>query len=186
MSVPERGAATLPKARPLTGTAITGLGTAQPDRLVGNEEVAAAAGVDEAWIIKRTGIRSRRHAAPGDCLHDLAARAARAALDDAEVRAVDLDLVLVATCSSDEIVPHTAPLLAAALGADGVGAVDVGAACTGFIGALTLGSAMIEAGRARDVLVVGAEMLARHADPADRGTGPIFADGAGAVVLGAR
>lgn len=171
-------------ARPLGGVAFLGLGTALPPDVVGNARVAAAAGVDPEWIVKRTGIRRRRWAAPGDRLHDLAARAARDALDDGGVTAQERDLILFATCTADEIIPHASSLLADALGATRAGAMDIGAACTGFLSALSLATAMIETGRAARILIVGAEILSRHLDPADRRTAALFGDGAGAVVLG--
>jgi 3-oxoacyl-[acyl-carrier-protein] synthase-3 len=97
----------------------------------------------------------------------------------------ELDLVLVATVSADELTPNAAPLVAASLGATCAGAVDVGAACTGFLSALSLGAACIESGRAEHVLVIGADALSRFTDPEDRRTAALFGDGAGAVVLGA-
>ena len=133
--------------------------------------------------MRRTGIRSRRHAEPGDRLGDLAAVAASGALSDAGAIGADVDLVLLATVTGDQLTPATAPLVAEAIGAHRAGAIDVGAACTGFISAISLGTAMIEAGRAERVLVIGAEILSRHIDAADRRTAPIFADGAGAVLL---
>jgi 3-oxoacyl-[acyl-carrier-protein] synthase-3 len=99
------------------------------------------------------------------------------------VDAADLDLVLVATTTADEVLPNTAPLVAHALGAARAGAFDVGAACTGFLSALATGCGQIECGRARSVLVVGADFMSRITDRDDRGTAAVFADGAGAVVL---
>ncbi len=165
------------------GASVCGLGAALPERIVGNDEATSTLPVDAAWVERRTGIQQRRWAAPGDHLHDLAAAAGRRALDDAGVAAIDLDLILVGTVTADEVTPACAPLVAAALGAGRAGAMDVGAACTGFVSALGLGAAMIEAGRVARVLVIGAEILSRHLDPGDRQTTPIFGDGAGAVVL---
>jgi len=165
------------------GAAACGLGAALPARLVGNDEATSRLGVDAAWVERRTGIHERRWAAPGDHLHDLAADAGRRALADAGVAAADLDLVLVATVTADQVTPACAPLVATALGATRAGALDVGAACTGFVSALGLGAAMIEAGRAARVLVIGAEILSRHLDLEDRQTAVLFGDGAGAVVL---
>ena len=105
------------------------------------------------------------------------------ALNDARVDAAELELVLVATCTGDRITPGTSPTVAAEIGAARAGAIDIDAACTGFVSALALGSALIEAGRAQRLLVIGAEILSRHTDPSDRRTAPIFGDGAGAVVL---
>jgi 3-oxoacyl-[acyl-carrier-protein] synthase-3 len=112
-----------------------------------------------------------------------ATRACREALDRAGVDPVDVDLVIVATTTSDEMMPGAAPLVAHELGATRAGAFDVGSACTGFLSALAVGAAQIEAGRARTVLVVGADLMSRITDPDDRATAAVFADGAGAVVL---
>jgi 3-oxoacyl-[acyl-carrier-protein] synthase-3 len=111
--------------------------------------------------------------------------AARRALQDAGVEPLDLDLVLVATMTQDEITPNTAPLVAHALGAERAGALDIGAACTGWLSALSMATAQVEAGRADKVLVVGAEVLTRLVDFDDPKTAALFGDAAGAVVLGA-
>jgi 3-oxoacyl-[acyl-carrier-protein] synthase III len=163
---------------------IVGLGHKLPERVVPNGPIAERIGVDDAWIVKRTGIRSRRRAAPDERLSDLATFAARKALGDAGVEPLDVDLVLVATMSQDELTPNTAPLVAHALGADRAGAVDVGAACTGWLSGLALGAACVETGRAERVLLIGAEVLTRLTDFDDRKTAALFGDGAGAVVLG--
>ncbi|MEA2478446.1 MAG: 3-oxoacyl-[acyl-carrier-protein] synthase [Thermoleophilaceae bacterium] len=161
---------------------IAGLGAALPEQRVASDTIAERLGVPSGWIEKRTGIVSRRRAAPGARLTDLAADAARAALADAGIGAGDVDTVLVATLSADELTPNAAPQVAHALGIN-AGAIDVGAACTGFVSGLTLGAALIESGRAHNVLVAGAEILSRHVDPDDRSTAMLFGDGAGAVVL---
>lgn len=164
---------------------VLGCGTALPATVVPSAAIGARLGVQEEWIIARTGIRSRRVMAPEERLSDLAAAAGACALARASLAPEELDLVLVATVSADELTPNAAPLVAAALGATGAGALDVGAACTGFLSALTLSAACIEAGRAERVLVVGADALSRFTDPDDRRTAALFGDGAGAVVLGA-
>lgn len=164
---------------------IAGLGAALPPRIVANEEVAPAIGVDAEWIERRTGIRNRRRAGSDTTVASLATEAGGAALLSAGLAAERLDLVLVATLSPDELTPNAAPRVAHALGAGRAGAIDVGAACTGFISALSLGASMIEAGRAEHVLVVGAEVLSRFVDRTDKRTAGIFGDGAGAVVLSA-
>ena len=156
---------------------------AVPDSLVSNAEVAARAGVDESWIEKRTGTRERPWAAPGQRMSDFAARAARDALARAGVAPEELDLVLVATSSADEITPNAAPLVAGLLGAGRAGAVDVGSACTGWLAGLALASGQIEAGRATKALVIGADFLSKFLDFSDRDTAPLFADGAGAAVI---
>jgi 3-oxoacyl-[acyl-carrier-protein] synthase III len=169
---------------PATRTAgIVGLGTALPERAVSSEEIGARLGVSGEWIERRTGIRERRHATPGALVSDLAASAGRNALKDAGLDAGELDLLLVATVASDDLTPATAPIVAHELGAAQAGAIDVGAACTGSVAGLAHATAWIEAGRARHVLVIGAEILTRFIDPGDRRTAPLFGDGAGAIVV---
>jgi 3-oxoacyl-[acyl-carrier-protein] synthase-3 len=121
--------------------------------------------------------------APGERLTDLAARASAAALSAAGTTPSDVDMVLVGTTSSDEMSPHAAPLVAGLLGIEGAAAIDLGAARTGFLSGLALATSAIEAGRARTVLVVGADALSRYLDPDDRGSAMLFGDGAVAAVL---
>jgi 3-oxoacyl-[acyl-carrier-protein] synthase III len=161
---------------------VAGLGHKLPDRVVPNGPIAERIGVDSDWIERRTGIRERRYAAPDERTSDLAVAAARRALNDAGLRPADVDLVLVATMTPDELTPNTAPLVADALGI-GVGAFDVGAACTGWLSALSIGAAQIETGRSEAVLVIGAETLSRVTNMDDKRTASLFGDGAGAVVL---
>jgi len=164
--------------------AIIGLATELPEGRLTNAELAAHLGITEDWIMSRTGIRERRRAGPEERLSDYAARAGAAALADAGVPATELDLVIVATMTQDELTPNTAPLVADALGAGRAGAFDVGAACSAFLAALTQGTAQIESGRADHVLVIGADFITRITDYDDRRTAPLFADAAGAVLLG--
>jgi len=176
-----------PEAEPATparvGAAATSVGVSLPDTVVPNATIGARLGVDEDWIVRRTGIRSRRMAEPGERLATHATLAAQRALDRAGAVATDVDLVIVATTTADEVMPNAAPLVAHALGATRAGAFDVGSACTGFLSALAVGAAQIEAGRAGCVVVVGADFMSRITDPEDRATAAVFADGAGAVVL---
>jgi 3-oxoacyl-[acyl-carrier-protein] synthase III len=165
--------------------AIVSLAMAVPDNVVTNATVAEGAGVTEQWIVHRTGVHERRHVTDGQRLQDLATAAGREALDEAGLAAADVDLVLVATVGADELLPNAAPLVALDLGADSAGAMDVGAACTGFLSGLSLAASQVESGRCENVLVLGADVLSRWTDPADRGTAALFADGAGAVVVGA-
>jgi 3-oxoacyl-[acyl-carrier-protein] synthase III len=162
---------------------VVGLGHRLPDRVVPNGPIAERIGVDAEWIVRRTGIRERRYAAPDERTVDLALAAARRALTDAGLKSTDIDLVLVATMTPDELTPNTAPLVADALGLR-VAAYDVGAACTGWLSALSIGASQIETGRAERVLVIGAETLSRITNPDDKRTASLFGDGAGAVVLG--
>ena len=183
-STPELELTTLVAGRgPGRSAGIIGLGSALPEGIVSSDAVARRIGVPEGWIERRTGIHERRHAGAADRVWRLAAAAGSEALARAGMDAEALDLVLVATLSPDDITPNAAPLVAHALGATKAGAIDVGAACTGFISALELGAACIEAGRAEAVLVVGAEIMSRFLDHGDRSTAGLFGDGAGAVVL---
>jgi 3-oxoacyl-[acyl-carrier-protein] synthase-3 len=165
--------------------AIVSLAMAVPEHVVTNATVAEGAGVTEQWIVHRTGVHERRHVVEGERLQDLATAAGRRALDEAGLAASEIDLVLVATVGADELLPNAAPLVAMDLGAHSAGAMDVGAACTGFLSALSLAAAQVECGRCEHVLVIGADVLSRFTDPSDRGTAALFADGAGAVVVGA-
>jgi len=170
---------------PQRTASIIGLGHSSPAEVVPNSAIGARIGVDDAWIVKRTGVHTRRRAAPNERLSDMATWAARRALGDADVEPYDIDLVLVATMSPDEITPNAAPLVAHALGAERAGAMDIGAACSGFLAALRLAAGQIETGRADRILVIGAEALTRLLDYDDPKTAHLFGDGAGAVVLGA-
>jgi 3-oxoacyl-[acyl-carrier-protein] synthase-3 len=167
------------------GARLAGIGTRLPERVVANGQLAAGAGVDEAWILKRTGIRTRRHADAGVDLADLAAGAAAAAVLDAGTDPDAIDLVLVATVSQERPMPNIAPQVAAKVGASRAAALDLGAACSGFVYGLGVAAAFIRAEQASEVLLVGADLLSLQTDPTDRRTAPLFGDGAGAVVLGA-
>lgn len=169
-------------ARPRSA-AISALGTSLPPTVVENAPIAERIGVSDDWILKRTGIHSRHVLGHDGRLTDLAADAARDALERAALDASELDLVLVATTTSDELVPNAAPLVAHALGATRAGAFDVGAACTGFLSGLSIGVAQIESGRAHNVLLVGADAMSRITDPDCRQTAALFGDGAGAALL---
>jgi len=162
---------------------IAGIGTALPQTVIDTSTIAERVGVEPAWIVKRTGIARRHHLADGERLTDLAAAAGRAALADAGVEPPEVDAVIVATSSADELMPHAAPLVAHALGADRAMAWDVGLACTGFVAALEQGAALVESGRAPTVLVIAADALSRITDHSDSKTAALFADGAGAAVL---
>jgi 3-oxoacyl-[acyl-carrier-protein] synthase III len=164
--------------------AIMSIATEVPEGRLTNAELAESLGLDEEWIYHRTGVRERPVARPDERLSDFAARAGAAALKQADVDAADIDLVIVATMTQDELTPNTAPLVAHALGARRAGGIDVGAACTAFLSGLALGAAQIESGRAERVLLVGADFITRITDYEDRKTAPLFGDAAGAVVLG--
>jgi 3-oxoacyl-[acyl-carrier-protein] synthase-3 len=162
---------------------IIGLGRALPETVVENAPIAERIGVDPSWITKRTGIAARRRCGEGEGLSQLAIEAGRRALDAAGVDPAYVDAVLVATSSSDDIVPQAAPIVAGALGADRAMGWDVGLACTGFLAGLQQGAALIESGRANTVLLIGADVLGRYTDHDDRQTAALFGDGAAAAVL---
>jgi 3-oxoacyl-[acyl-carrier-protein] synthase-3 len=167
------------------GAAVLAVGSSLPDTVVTNDEVAARIGKTDEWIYTRTGIRARRRAQPGERLVDCAAAASRVALGRAGLDAAELDLVVLGTMTPDEPMPTTAVTLADALGAVRAGALEVNAACTGFLSALSIGAGQIESGRAQRALVVGADFISRVTDHDSKATAMLFADGAGAVVLGA-
>jgi 3-oxoacyl-[acyl-carrier-protein] synthase-3 len=162
---------------------VIGIGSALPDHIVTNKDFEAYLDTTDAWIQRRTGIRERRHLNGSVTLTDLAAEACRAALDDAGRDAGDVDHLIVATFTPDRLMPGLAPKLAKVLGTNGAGAIDVNAACAGFLYGLDQAAALVESGRAKLALVVGAEALSRVTDPHDRGTAILFADGAAAVVV---
>jgi 3-oxoacyl-[acyl-carrier-protein] synthase-3 len=164
--------------------AILSVATEVPSTRLTTSELAERLGVSEDWIVSRTGIRARPVARADERLSEFAARAGAAAMGRAGVDPADIDLVLVATLTQDELMPNAAPVVAHAVGADRAGAIDLGAACTGFLSGLSLGAAQIETGRAERVLLIGADFTTRIVDWDDKRTAPLFGDGAGAVVLG--
>lgn len=175
--------AVLPTAGQRTA-AVLGLGAALPPTAVASDAVARRIGKAPGWIERRTGIETRRHLQPGESMTQLAAQAARAALEDAEIGPAQLDAVIAATTQGDDLLPNLAPQVAAAIGATNAGACDVGAACAGFVASLPMAAAMIETGRADRVLLIGADALSRFLDHDDPVTAALFGDGAGAIVLG--
>ena len=167
---------------------ITGTGSYLPPRKLTNADLVAelaAQGVETSddWIVERTGIRARHFADPDMCSSDLGLEAARHALEAANLKPEDIDLIIVATSTPDMVFPSTACILQNKLGANGCAAFDVQAVCSGFIYALTVADAMIKTGAAKKALVVGAEVFSRILDFKDRTTCVLFGDGAGAVVL---
>ena len=180
-AIPEATASPLRSERPpmTRGSAVASVGVALPERVVANEEIAARLGVGDSWIESRTGVRERRIADPGERLETYAAGAAERALSDAGVAAAEIDLLLVATTTADELMPDAAPLVAAELGASAAGTIDVNAACTGFLSALALACGQIESGRCERALVIGADLMSRVTNRDDRRTAAVFADGAG-------
>ena len=165
------------------GGAILGCGAAVPARRVSNAELERALGLPPGWIVARTGIEERPIAGPEEATSDLAARAGAAALADAGIDPARVALLILATSTPDHLLPPTAPLVACRLGITAAGAVDLAGACAGFLYGLVLADGYCRA-HGQPVLVIGANVLSRRVDPADPRTAPLFADGAGAVLLG--
>lgn len=163
---------------------ILGTGSHQPEQVVTNHDLAKIIDTNDEWIRDRVGIVERRAARPDERLVDMAAAAGSRALADAGVAASELDTVIVATCTLPAQIPNASARVADMVGATGVGAFDLNAACAGFCYAMGTASDLIRSGSAGKVLVVGAERFTGWVEPTDRANAIIFADGAGAVVVG--
>jgi 3-oxoacyl-[acyl-carrier-protein] synthase-3 len=166
-----------------TRIGITGLGVHVPERVFTNKDLEQYVDTSDEWILERTGIRERRFAAEEEALTDIARPAAIAALEDAGVRAEDVDLLICATVTPDMMFPTSSALLADELGMPDAAAYDLLAGCTGFVYAIAQAYGMLAGGLARTALVVGGDVLSKILDWEDRSTLVLFGDGAGAVVL---
>jgi len=162
--------------------AITSVASWLPERRLTNADLEKLVDTTDEWIVSRTGIRERRIADSGDATSDLAARAGTLALQRAGVAAADVDLLILATSTPDMVIPSAACITQAKMGLT-CPAFDLNAVCTGFIYALEVATSFIESGRARTVLVIGADVLSSVVDYTDRATCILFGDGAGAVLL---
>lgn len=162
--------------------AITGWGTAIPQRILTNQDLEQMVETSDEWIVSRTGIRERHIVSGGESTTSLGAGAARAALAKAGRSASELDLIVVATATPDDFLVSQACLIQAEIGASGA-AFDVGAACAGFVTALSVATQFVNGGVYNRVLVIGVDTLTRYIDYQDRGTCILFGDGAGAVLL---
>jgi 3-oxoacyl-[acyl-carrier-protein] synthase-3 len=160
------------------------VGAYRPERVVPNDELVEAIDSSDQWIRERSGIVSRRWAAPDESVTDMAEKASRVALERAGLTAADVDAILVATVTHPYQTPSSASLLAHRLGSTPAAALDISAACAGFCYGVSLANDMVRGGSARHVLVVGVEKLSDFLDLNDRSTAFIFGDGAGAVVIG--
>jgi 3-oxoacyl-[acyl-carrier-protein] synthase-3 len=156
---------------------IIGIGSYLPERVLTNADLEAMVDTSDEWITTRTGIRERRLAAEGEATSHLAIEASRKALEDAGVGTDEIDLIIIGTSSPDMLMPSTACIVQAAMGMT-CPAYDVNAACSGFVYGLHAAAATIESGRARTVLLVGADALSRFVDFSDRTTCVLFGDGA--------
>ncbi len=162
---------------------ITGLGVHVPEKVMTNDELATIVQTSDEWIQERTGIRERRIAAEDEALTDIALPAARAALEDADVEASDIDLLVCATVTPDMMFPTSSAILANTLGMPRAAAYDLLAGCTGFVYAIAQAYGMLASGLSRRALVVGGDVLSKILDWEDRSTLVLFGDGAGAVVM---
>jgi 3-oxoacyl-[acyl-carrier-protein] synthase-3 len=162
---------------------VAGVGAYLPPDIVTNDDLSKVVETSDAWIVERTGIRSRRRAAPDQATSDLGAEAARCALRNAGLTSADIDLIVVATTTPDLTFPATAAIIQRKIGAPVGIAFDVQAVCSGFVFALGVADSFLTRGMARRALVIGAETMTRLMDWSDRGTCVLFGDGAGAVVL---
>jgi 3-oxoacyl-[acyl-carrier-protein] synthase-3 len=170
--------------QPAPGARVLALGGYQPGNVVTNDDLAARVETSDEWIRSRVGIVSRRFAGPEETVTDMAVVAGGKALAGSGLSPGDIDLVIVATCSNEASIPNVAAVAAHRLGIVAPGAYDVNAACAGFCYALASASDAIRAGTARHALVIGSEKMTAWIDPDDRSTCIIFADGAGAAVVG--
>jgi 3-oxoacyl-[acyl-carrier-protein] synthase-3 len=163
---------------------ILGTGHSYPEGILTNEELERIVETSDEWITTRTGIKQRRKAAPGEYTSMFAVRAARQAIERARLDPADIDLLLCATVTPDQILPSTGCIVQAALGTNNAAAMDIVAACSGFLYGVSMADSMIKTGQVRHAVVVGAEILTQYVDYTDRQTCVLFGDGAGAAVLG--
>lgn len=171
-----------PRMRSLLGVQVLATGSYVPDLIISNEQLERALGYEPGWILQRTGIRERRHAPPQMATSDMAMHAARRAIEKAGVDAQEIDLVVVGTFTPDMPIPSTACQVQHGLGLNAP-AMDVQAACAGFLYALVTGMQFVATGSSQLALVIGADCNSRILDPKDQRTYPLFGDGAGAVLL---
>ena len=164
-------------------TKVLSTGYYLPDRILSNQDLEKMVDTSNEWIIERTGIRERRIVEPEGKCSDLAFEAARRALENAKLDPMQIDLIIVATCTPDTLFPSTACIVQARLGAKNAAAFDMEAGCTGFIYALSIAEKFLLSPEFRYVLIIGAEVLSKITDYTDRNTCVIFGDGAGAMVL---
>src|SRR5215212_6892206 len=154
-----------------------------PERVLTNDELEKMVATSDQWIRSRTGIGTRHILADDETTSTLATQAARQALAQADLPAAQLDLIIVATCTPDFLMPSTACLVQEAIGATNAAAFDLGAVCSGFVYALVTGTQFVQTGAYKNVLVIGADAMSRFLNFKDRTTCVIFGDGGGAVLL---
>ena len=172
-------------SRPVSGVHLTGWGAYAPSLVLTNADLERMVDTNDEWIVSRTGISERRIAGPDETTASMAAVAGLRAIATAGLNPDDIDLILVGTLSPDYVMPSTAALVKDAIGNKRAAAMDLYAACSGFVYGYATANAYIASGMAKHVLVIGAETLSRYTDFSDRSTCILFGDGAGAVVLSA-
>jgi 3-oxoacyl-[acyl-carrier-protein] synthase-3 len=163
---------------------ILGTGRSYPEGVLTNADLEKIVETSDDWITTRTGIKQRRKAGPGEYTSQFATLASQQAIERAGIDADDIDLILCATVTPDQILPSTACLIQAQLGANKAAAMDIVAACSGFVYGITIAEPMIRSGQIKYALIIGAELLTRYVDYTDRSTCVLFGDGAGAAILG--
>lgn len=163
---------------------VLGTGMCVPDEIITNADLAKIVDTNDEWIVTRTGMKERRRSRPDQAASDLAVPAALQALEHAQITAKDLDMIIVATVTSDTLFPSTSCLLQEKLGARKIPAFDVSAGCTGAIYALSIANQLLCSGAYKYILIVGVEMLTKITNWTDRSTCVLFGDAAGSVVLG--
>src|SRR5881396_2293259 len=163
---------------------ILGTGHSFPKGVLTNADLEKIVETSDEWITTRTGIKQRRKAAPDEYTSQFAVGASREAIERAGIDPAEIDLILCATVTPDQILPSTACLIQAELEAHKAAAMDIVAACSGFLYGLSIADAMVRGGQSKYALVIGAEILTRYVDYTDRSTCVLFGDGAGAAVLG--
>ena len=162
---------------------IIGTGSYLPEKVLSNRDLELMVDTSDEWIVSRTGMKERRLARPDEYTSHMGAEASRAALADAKLSPDEIDFILVATLTPDYLSPGTACLIQQMIGAKRAGGVDIQAACTGFLYALSIGKALVESGAYKNVLVIASEKLSSVTDYTDRSTCVLFGDGASACVL---
>ncbi|MFN0140539.1 MAG: beta-ketoacyl-ACP synthase 3, partial [Pyrinomonadaceae bacterium] len=162
---------------------IIGMGHAYPEGILTNADLEKMVDTNDEWITTRTGIKQRYKAADNEYTSQFAVKSGRQALERAGIEPKDVDIILCATTTPDQILPSTGCLIQAELGCENAAGMDVFAACSGFIYGISMVESMIRTGQIRNALVIGAEVLTKYVDYTDRTTCVIFGDGAGAAVL---
>ncbi|MEQ1646209.1 MAG: beta-ketoacyl-ACP synthase III, partial [Pyrinomonadaceae bacterium] len=168
----------------MNNAGIIGMGHSYPEGILTNADLEKMVDTNDEWITTRTGIKQRHKAAENEYTSQFGSKAALQALERAGLKPEDIDIIVCATTTPDQIMPSTGALIQAQIGAVNAAGMDVFAACSGFLYGLTMVESMIKTGQIRYALVIGAEVLTKYVDYTDRGTCVIFGDGAGAAVLG--